>query len=620
MSMADRIAVMADGPDRSRWPRRSSCTERPANLLRRRLHRLEHAVGRHGRPARSFVSDVLGELPSPSTTRPAGPGAPRAPARGVRLVPAGHGVRPPAPSRTPSSTAACSTIAVAVDGVDRPFLVVGCPASRVVERGAPSSSRGTRRAPSSCATSARDAARCWPTPRRCRSGGTVATSGRCPDALGGTASADLVIVGGGLTGLWAAVRALDEQPGRSVMVLESAHVAAGASGRNGGFVSDSLTPRPRPRVGDVAVRDRRAAAAGPRERRRDRARSCAPTGSTLDFACAARRCGDPSPRGGGAARRARAGRASRRGVLPPAGTQAQADVHSPALPRRAAQRRRAAAWWTRRALRRAARRGARARAPAARVAPRSSVSSGDGPAVRCRTEPARSVPARWSSRPTPSARCCAVCVPTCCRCGTTSLATEPLTHAQLDSIGWSGRPGAHRRRQPVPLLPAHRGRPDPVGRLRRRSTTSATARDAGREQRDGIAPAAGPTSSATFPQLADVRMTHRWAGMIDTTSRFTPVFGTAMGGAVAYAVGYTGLGVGRVPLRRERRARPAGAARDRAHGASRWCAAPRARPARARCDGRPSRLPARRWPARTATDGVVPLLRIMDRFGVGFNS
>lgn len=46
-----------------------------------------------------------------------------------------------------------------------------------------------------------------------------------------------------------------------------------------------------------------------------------------------------------------------------------------------------------------------------------------------------------------------------------------------------------------------------------------------------------------FPQLEGLRFTHRWAGVIDTTSRFTPVFGTAKGGRVAYAVGYTGLGV-----------------------------------------------------------------------------
>ncbi len=47
-----------------------------------------------------------------------------------------------------------------------------------------------------------------------------------------------------------------------------------------------------------------------------------------------------------------------------------------------------------------------------------------------------------------------------------------------------------------------------------------------------------------FPQLHGLRFTHRWAGVIDTTSRFTPMFGKALGGKLAYAVGYTGLGVG----------------------------------------------------------------------------
>jgi glycine/D-amino acid oxidase-like deaminating enzyme len=47
----------------------------------------------------------------------------------------------------------------------------------------------------------------------------------------------------------------------------------------------------------------------------------------------------------------------------------------------------------------------------------------------------------------------------------------------------------------------------------------------------------------TFPQLEGIRFTHRWAGAIDTCSRFCVMFGTALGGRVAYAVGYTGLGV-----------------------------------------------------------------------------
>jgi glycine/D-amino acid oxidase-like deaminating enzyme len=48
----------------------------------------------------------------------------------------------------------------------------------------------------------------------------------------------------------------------------------------------------------------------------------------------------------------------------------------------------------------------------------------------------------------------------------------------------------------------------------------------------------------TFPQLSDLRFEYRWGGAIDTCSRFSVFFGTAHGGRVAYAVGYTGLGVG----------------------------------------------------------------------------
>ncbi|WP_305784368.1 NAD(P)/FAD-dependent oxidoreductase [Symbioplanes lichenis] len=50
--------------------------------------------------------------------------------------------------------------------------------------------------------------------------------------------------------------------------------------------------------------------------------------------------------------------------------------------------------------------------------------------------------------------------------------------------------------------------------------------------------------ATTFPQLADVRFTHKWGGVIDTCSRFTGFYGTAYGGRLAYAAGYTGLGVG----------------------------------------------------------------------------
>ena len=53
--------------------------------------------------------------------------------------------------------------------------------------------------------------------------------------------ADLAIVGGGCTGLWAAVHAKQERPEREVVLLEAETAGWGASGRNGGFVDSSLT-------------------------------------------------------------------------------------------------------------------------------------------------------------------------------------------------------------------------------------------------------------------------------------------------------------------------------------------------------------------------------------------
>jgi glycine/D-amino acid oxidase-like deaminating enzyme len=46
-----------------------------------------------------------------------------------------------------------------------------------------------------------------------------------------------------------------------------------------------------------------------------------------------------------------------------------------------------------------------------------------------------------------------------------------------------------------------------------------------------------------FPQVADLRWAYRWAGVIDTCTRFSAFYGLTHGGKVSYAVGYTGLGV-----------------------------------------------------------------------------
>jgi len=57
-----------------------------------------------------------------------------------------------------------------------------------------------------------------------------------PDApLEGEMRADVVIVGGGFSGLWTAYHLLKDDPGMTVVVIESSAVGYGASGRNGGF-------------------------------------------------------------------------------------------------------------------------------------------------------------------------------------------------------------------------------------------------------------------------------------------------------------------------------------------------------------------------------------------------
>ena len=60
-------------------------------------------------------------------------------------------------------------------------------------------------------------------------------------ALVGDATCDLAIVGGGFTGLWAALLAREARPDLDVVVLEQDRIAEGASGRNGGFCDASLT-------------------------------------------------------------------------------------------------------------------------------------------------------------------------------------------------------------------------------------------------------------------------------------------------------------------------------------------------------------------------------------------
>lgn len=76
-------------------------------------------------------------------------------------------------------------------------------------------------------------------------------AGRLPER----AAFDAVVVGGGLTGLWAAYYLNRAEPGLRIAILESERIAYGASGRNGGWLSH-LVPGNRAVMSRQAGKDR----------------------------------------------------------------------------------------------------------------------------------------------------------------------------------------------------------------------------------------------------------------------------------------------------------------------------------------------------------------------------
>ncbi|MFG2174904.1 NAD(P)/FAD-dependent oxidoreductase [Streptomyces niveus] len=124
-----------------------------------------------------------------------------------------------------------------------------------------------------------------------------------------------------------------------------------------------------------------------------------------------------------------------------------------------------------------------------------------------------------------------------------ALTTEPLDEDQLGAIGWRGRQGLSdgaNQFHYFRITADNRilwGGYDAIypygGRL-----------DAALDHRPETYLKLASHFFACFPQLEGLRFSHAWGGAIDTCSRFSAFFGTAHGGRVAYAAGYTGLGVG----------------------------------------------------------------------------
>jgi glycine/D-amino acid oxidase-like deaminating enzyme len=124
-----------------------------------------------------------------------------------------------------------------------------------------------------------------------------------------------------------------------------------------------------------------------------------------------------------------------------------------------------------------------------------------------------------------------------------ALMTEPLSADQLASIGWKNRQGlgdSANQFHYFRLSADNRilwGGYDAIypygGRVR-----------AEYDDRPETYAKLAEHFFTCFPQLEGLNFSHAWGGAIDTCSRFSAFFGTAHQGKVAYAAGFTGLGVG----------------------------------------------------------------------------
>ncbi|MEV4737447.1 MULTISPECIES: NAD(P)/FAD-dependent oxidoreductase [unclassified Microbacterium] len=352
--------------------------------------------------------------------------------------------------------------------------------------------------------------------------------------LRGTTSADLVIVGGGYTGLWTAIRAKEREPARSVVLVEASRIAWAASGRNGGFCEASLThghengvtrwPQEIDRLEEFGLENLDGIEATVRRYEMD-----------ADFERTGQLAVAVEPHQVEWLREEE-GFLDREAV--------QAEVHSPTF---------LAGAWERDAC--AMVHPAKLGLELARVAVelgveihenslvREITGDGSGPVTVVTRDGAKviaeSVALGTNVFPSLLKRNRLMTVPVY----DYVLMTEPLSAEQLASIGWSNRQGladSANQFHYYRLTADDRilfGGYDAVyhfgGKVRP-------------EYEDRMESHRKLASHffTTFPQLEGLRFTHRWAGAIDSSSRFCAFFGTARRGRVAYATGFTGLGVG----------------------------------------------------------------------------
>lgn len=360
--------------------------------------------------------------------------------------------------------------------------------------------------------------------------------------LVGDVTADLAIVGGGFTGLWTALLAKEADPGRDIVLLESDRIGAGASGRNGGFMAASLTHG----FANGLARwpDELATLTAMGHANLDQVESTlARYGMVVDF--------------------------TRAGALDVATEAHQVDELT-ALPERAAPYGERLEFLDRDATRaivdsplfQAAvldRTGVALVDPAklawelarvvatlgVRIHEHTTVTGleASGRGVRLATAhgavSARHVAIGTSAFPHLLRRVRPFVIPVY----DYALVSEPLSDEQWRAVGWRFGGGVGDVNNQF-----HYTRPTSDGRLLWGGFEAIYHYGSGmgpqHDRDDRVYAVLAENFFRTFPQLEGLRFSHAWGGAIDTCSRFSAFWGTALEGRVAYALGYTGLGVG----------------------------------------------------------------------------
>ncbi|SEG92779.1 Glycine/D-amino acid oxidase [Actinacidiphila yanglinensis] len=361
-------------------------------------------------------------------------------------------------------------------------------------------------------------------------------------ALAGAEHCDLLVVGGGYSGLWTALLAKERDPDRDVVLVEGGRIGAAASGRNGGFCAASLTHGTANGLarwpGEFATLQRLG------ERNLDAIEAAVDhygldceferTGE-IDVATAEHQVGELREAHEAAVRHGLDLELLDR-------DQVRAEVDSPTFLAGLYDRRGVAlvhpaklAWGLKRA---AVRSGVRIyeHTPATSL-------TRHGAALAARTPYGRvlahHVALGTGVFPSLLRRTRQYTVPVY----DYALTTEPLTADQRAAIGWRGRQGLGDSANRF-----HYFRPTADGRVLWGGYDAVYPRggrmSAGYQHRPETYLRLARHFFRCFPQLEGVRFSHAWGGAIDTCTRFAAFFGTGYGGRVAYAAGYTGLGVG----------------------------------------------------------------------------